>query len=162
MELIKSMISNCTLKRRANNNTDQTSLILNSSNLDKIPKLKHKKLNYLDVSNNHISSISPILRFSTLVSLNLGNNELRVIPDEIEQLAELRVLSLVHNKLKHLPAGIKKLKLLILSLDFNELRTIPIMPTTKIYAANNKIKFVPIMNKKIYLENNPILDYSII
>ena len=61
-----------------------------------------------------------------MVELNLGTNQLTVIPDDIQYLQKLEVLILSNNLLKKLPSTIGNLQnLTVLDLEENKLELIP-------------------------------------
>lgn len=83
-----------------------------------------KILRLVDVK---LSLCPPEIRYLTgLTSLTLRNNELRYIPDALENLTQLEDLDLLNNKLKSLPSCIGRLtSLYYLQLQQNELEGIP-------------------------------------
>lgn len=61
-----------------------------------------------------------------MVELNLGTNQLTIIPDDIQYLQKLEILTLSNNLLKKLPATIGNLqKLTVLDLEENKLEVLP-------------------------------------
>ena len=85
---------------------------VNASNLaiDKVPTGLYRiaKLNYLDLSNNNLSELSPkIGRFEYLKTLNLAHNQLKGLPFEFAYIRYVEILDLSHNLLDSIPEVLK-------------------------------------------------------
>lgn len=76
------------------------------------------------------------------LKLNLSGNRLRILPDSIGNLAQLKELLLQSNLLTHIPLSIGNLhQLKYLNLAYNKLVTIPVLHILEIY--NNEINYIP-------------------
>ncbi|MEM8505029.1 MAG: COR domain-containing protein [Cyanobacteria bacterium P01_D01_bin.1] len=122
-----------------------------------------EKWTTLDLAGEGLSELPPeIGKLTNLKTLVLGrwdktkgkygkilSNDFRTLPDEIEQLTELRSLFLYGNKLQSLPSGISKLKQLRnLTLAGNQLDVFPpeIESLTRLVAldiSDNKLRDIP-------------------
>lgn len=60
-------------------------------------------LDRLQLSRNNIKTVETISRLKFMKKLNLRNNELKELPDEICELANLEGLNIRHNPLTALP-----------------------------------------------------------
>ncbi|KAG6615934.1 Adenylate cyclase-like protein [Phytophthora cinnamomi] len=124
-------------------------LLLNDNILIEVPKSIEKcgELTLLDLSNNHLSSLSD--EVPALISLErmvLHHNALRSLPEAIGNLSSLQELDLAHNRLLTLPESIGALhKLETLHLISNQLRLLP-----KEFGALSQLRHLD-------LDNNPKL-----
>lgn len=76
----------------------------------------------LDLSYNHLTSLSPLVRHMELLELlNISNNQIRELPLGIGKLKKLRILDAKHNKLTKLPDdfGEQNTNVICLDLSFN-------------------------------------------
>ena len=108
---------------------DVTELLLDHVNLTRIPKWIFEKmpnLHMLSLERNQITVIDPdIKKLTKLTSLNLAENDLRHI-EPVLPLVKLRGLNLRCNKIEDLPDDIGKLKRLrFFSLRENRLQLLP-------------------------------------
>lgn len=87
-----------------------------------------KRLTYIHLANNKISSVSPEMGLlKNVKELNLSNNLLESLPDQFFDMTGLVKLLLFSNKITELNKGIKKLKKLkTLSMMDNQLSKLPI------------------------------------
>jgi hypothetical protein len=105
---------------------------------DLIKKLKPRKV-----------KVNDIWEFQSLTSLDLGFNELSVLPSEIGQLKSLTSLNLGFNKLSVLPSEIGQLQSLTsLDLSMNELSVLPseigqLQSLTSLYLSHNELSVLP-------------------
>ena len=81
----------------------------------------------LDIYDNEISEIPEAIgRFSKLRGLNLSHNQLKSISESLGELKALRGLNLSHNQLKSIPESLGELKALMeLNLSHNQLKFLP-------------------------------------
>ena len=102
-------------------------LALHKNEIVEIPEtLNHlKKIKFLDLSFNKITSLPTSLELPNLHTLNLGNNLLKTLPD-FSNVQALGILYIDHNNLSELPSGLEKLSNL-----------------SELYAAKNEITFAP-------------------
>ncbi|MDV2684335.1 CotH kinase family protein [Alkalihalophilus lindianensis] len=98
-----------------------TSLDLSNSTIKSLRGIeKFAYVNTLDVSNNHIENIEPLLRLRRLVHLNITNNEVKSI-DGIEQLGALESLSAAENRVSDTQSLKRLSRLLTLDLADNQI-----------------------------------------
>nr|WP_240155190.1 leucine-rich repeat domain-containing protein [Chitinophaga sp. Cy-1792] len=89
-----------------------------------LPELQQLKVLYLD--NNEIEDIAVLTLLPSLEVLYLNNNRLKVIPDKIAALQQLRRLFVNGNQLEYLPDAITKLsKLEFLLVVENKIASLP-------------------------------------
>ncbi|GAX78678.1 hypothetical protein CEUSTIGMA_g6116.t1 [Chlamydomonas eustigma] len=85
-----------------------------------------KKLKVLNLKENQISVLpSSIGGCKGLVELHLGFNTLSSLPDSLSECSELKLIDVRNNKLQELCVGLCSLKLSLLDLTNNDLRTLP-------------------------------------
>lgn len=97
-------------------------LDLSNQNLTEVPQsvFKQAQLTELDLSHNKLHGALPseVNKLTSLVTLNLSNNEFTGVPAEVGQLRNLEILNLSNNQLTGLPnelGNLTRLKLLDLS-----------------------------------------------
>lgn len=106
-------------------------LNLGTTNLNVIPNqiTQLTRLTYLNLSNNKINDMTPLMTpcvLENLVELCLSRNNITFIPDEIENLNNLKFLHLQFNEIAFVSSSIGNLKHLVhLDLSANCLTTIP-------------------------------------
>jgi hypothetical protein len=104
-------------------------LDLSYMGLKKIPAwvLEIRQLRILELGDNEITILPPeIGQLSKLEELNIENNQLTALPQEICQLSQLERLVLDHNHIQKLPENIGNLKALEwLCLEDNEIEVLP-------------------------------------
>ncbi len=95
--------------------------------LQLIQKAKKAGAEHLDLSNHEITQLpEEIGQLKQLRYLNLGYNQLEVLPGCIRDLTHLEELYLLRNKLSELPVGLEALKKLrVLDLSFNKFKMLP-------------------------------------
>ena len=89
---------------------------------------KIKTLEFVDVSNNHFTSLPTSVpsQLTKLTALNLDGNRLASVPSSLSLLANLNNLGLSNNRITSLPASLVRLRnLLRLSLSNNILASLP-------------------------------------
>jgi len=97
------------------NNIDENNktVELNNTNLNNFPlfnSLNHKKISLLNLNNNDIKIIPDYINeYTDLVVLYLCNNKISNISNEIKKLTKLTWLDLSNNQLTYLPKEIKYL-----------------------------------------------------
>ncbi|KAJ1347608.1 hypothetical protein KIN20_002707 [Parelaphostrongylus tenuis] len=124
----------------------------------------------LNLSQNHIIDFSFLPAFTNLLSLDISNNHVSVLPEEIAALTHLRTLSARNNLLEELPKSICKLHQLdSLYLGGNRFEVVP-LPILKmkclrvLHLGGNRIESVPydigslISLEVLYLGGNLLRD----
>jgi len=109
-----------------------------------------QKLEYLDLSNNQLTSISKQIlgNLTNLKELRINNNQLTQIPEEIGA-SNLVILNLSFNQLSSIPEQIGNLQNLdILAASSNKLKTLPksigdLQSLQKLFIDNNQIECLP-------------------
>ena len=153
-----------TLKRSAEFGSDQLVLAHGSIALDRVeaasirfPKLKEVKVNlwfalsdrkgFTDASRAPI--LAKLCTFTFVTELNLGGNDIAVVPDAIGALTNLKFLDLGTNKIATLPASIGRLTALeTLYLGGNKLTAVPasigsLTALTTLSLSGNRITKLP-------------------
>eukprot|EP01126_Amoeba_proteus_P067087 TRINITY_DN9838_c0_g1_i10.p1 TRINITY_DN9838_c0_g1~~TRINITY_DN9838_c0_g1_i10.p1 ORF type:complete len:275 (+),score=51.10 TRINITY_DN9838_c0_g1_i10:202-1026(+) len=127
--------------------TNLVSLNCTSRNLKTLPSDWNilVALAYLDLSENSLECLPT--SFTTLVnltSLNLSKNLLSDFPPELNKLTSLSVVSLEMNFLENVPEEFCRLPLKLVKLSYNQLVSVPIIPTVReLYLTNNKLTSIP-------------------
>ena len=121
-----------------------------------------ENLTYLDLSNNHISTIPELLQGISLVELKLAGNKIEEYPVALclgNISTSLQSLDLSRNSLTSLPSSFVQLqKLVRLKLDCNKLATLPRcfgkLAYLKYFSAScNQITILPHTFRKLQLES---------
>ena len=121
-----------------------------------------ENLTYLDLSNNHISTISDSLQGISLVELKLAGNKIEEYPPALclgNISTSLQSLDLSRNSLTSLPSSFVQLqKLVRLKLDCNKLVTLPRcfgkLAYLKYFSASyNQITILPHTFRRLQLES---------
>ncbi|AHF17484.1 hypothetical protein NIASO_08560 [Niabella soli DSM 19437] len=83
-------------------------LIVTNAHIDFAPSwiFELKKLNWLTLDGNRITSIPPVINIPELEYLNLDNNKIDSIPFSLFTLPKLKTLSINNNPVKHIPKAI--------------------------------------------------------
>jgi Leucine-rich repeat (LRR) protein len=120
-----------------------TFIDLSNNKIEELPNDigKLKKLTHLDLSNNKLSKIQTecLKDIPNLISLDMSNNQITVIPKEIKYLHKLIILDLSNNQIKEIPKEIKYLyKLENFDISNNQIKEI----SNKIMKYLNLIKIV--------------------
>lgn len=136
-----------------------TKLALADNDLESVPDLAlfGPGLEYVDLSINALTYSDCSIQMTNLKYLNLGNNNLKVLPAWIYNCINLEVLKLRRNRLYALHSRIHMLtNLRILELQFNwfsflpiEIRDLPNLNT--LLARGNPISYIPDFSKMINL-----------
>ncbi|KAH0791618.1 protein phosphatase 2C [Histomonas meleagridis] len=108
------------------------------------------QLAILDLTNNHITTLSPtfVASCGTLSILSLSHNLIYEIPDVFQENVHITQLFLDHNKLENVPTSLLQHAKMLerLNLSHNRLRTIPELHTHQLREFNvsfNKLKELP-------------------
>lgn len=130
-----------------------TSVDLMYNKLTKMPdelSLHKESIANIGLSFNHFKFLpSLVFNFKHLIHLNIVQNQLSVIPKEIEKLCNLKVLILDNNRIRILPDELGKLKnLKLLSLGWNVLTSLPktmknLCSLRRLELHHNQIKMFP-------------------
>lgn len=91
---------------------------------DAVYKMEH--LNYLNLSNNKLSRLSPkIIYLPILKILDLSHNEFSELPGQLKNVYYIETLNLSHNKFTTVPAPVAVLKFMLnLDLSYNQITTL--------------------------------------
>ncbi len=137
-----------------------------------VPEMVQLPITHVCLSNNRLNNVSGIEEMTSLVVLNLSNNDITAlppnigylralrefdisgnklmkIPESIGALRHLRVLNLSSNRLSQLPQSICDLeKLRLLEISMNSINYLPermgnMKGLTELYASDNKINSFP-------------------
>ena len=89
--------------------------------------LKLKKVEALDVSNNHVTHVPPqICKLSRLEELRMASNDIHVLPNDLLKLQSLTLLDINDNKVKALPFPVSRwANLTNLNIAGNFIRELP-------------------------------------
>lgn len=92
-----------------------------NNNLTEFIRLKSKQLTIVNISNNGLSKLPSMRRYSNLYELNLSGNNFPSIPENLPLNKKLQVLNLANNKLTLLPEELSDfVRLKILDLSGND------------------------------------------
>jgi Leucine-rich repeat (LRR) protein len=105
-------------------------------------------LQHIDLTKNNIEEIPDISNLKFLQKLWLGENKIRIIPDNIVELTELQELILYDNQITRIPTDINKLnKLQKLYLHHNQITQLPSALGDLIWCIinvdNNPFEYIP-------------------
>lgn len=119
-----------------------------------IPKVKLKNLKCLIISNTSVVHIPKEFFSPELDRLLIGERQVDIFPDEIAQLAKLKVLSIAGTKINHLPDQVSFTQTLeCLDLSFTGISKLPSW-----LGATKKLKFLGL--SELYLEDFNMSIYS--
>lgn len=123
---------------------------LHLSSLDCIDMYSSIKLEEIDLSHNHISTIpAAVFSLPNLKYLNLSYNKLKQLPENSKNMQELKKLNLSYNQFEEFPESVCELKnLWRLDIDHNQLTMAPdsIKKLSKLrwlLLNNNKLELLP-------------------
>jgi Leucine-rich repeat (LRR) protein len=123
---------------------------LQLTSLDGIENLPDREsVHRISLNKNRLNSISKLLIFSNLVSLNAAENNITEIPKSLCSLSKLQKLRLPYNKIKEVPDSIGECTLLeLIHLRGNEISTLPasfflLRDLEELGLSANKISVIP-------------------
>lgn len=131
-----------------------------SNELDDIPDISKSKIQLLYCCDNKISLISPNNLCQSLVSINVAQNNISVLPKEIFQLPLLQTLTIHDNFLKEIPAEIATSKLIQINISVNPISKLPALPPTLQWVLAFNCKFTEIDQNIKNLPYLKVLDLS--
>lgn len=117
--------------------------------LKEIPSsiIEFKKLTYLSLEKNYITTIEPLVVLTELTELYLSHNQIKYIPDGVSKFSNLKKLMISNNQLTEFPSSLCHLSnLKILSLSKNQIQYVP----EQIFHLS-KLKELDISKNNIYL-----------
>ncbi|KAL7718027.1 Adenylate cyclase [Entamoeba marina] len=132
--------------------SNTTHFIQKSKNLNKLnfpDNTNFAGLVFVDLTNNHLSSIAPISMCTNLTLLRLNKNAFDTFPTEVAQLTQLKIFDFSSNWIKTLPPALSSLtNLQEMSFIQNKVTTIPKELTTltniqRLYFSANSVKKLP-------------------
>lgn len=133
---------------------------LMSNMLTDIPNISKTKIQLLYCCDNKISLLSPKNLCNSLISINLSQNSISVLPKELFSLPTLQTLTLNDNFIKEIPPEIEDSKLLQLNISSNPISEMSPLPSTLQCLLAFNCKFTEISTRVRALPFLRVLDMS--
>ncbi|OHT16600.1 protein phosphatase 2C [Tritrichomonas foetus] len=105
-------------------------LVMNYNNLESIPCFSNSSITTFSAAFNQISTINISSFTHKIVRLDLSSNNIKILPNELFSLPELKQLILFQNNIYEIPKEIVSSSITVLNISNNPISNLPPMPSS--------------------------------